>query len=160
MEKQRCFPTLQGTPGLCSHFSGDDWGRDGGVAGGFLHRTSGKTGILTRSKLRSVPKWVSGIEEGFLIGWSLRDTSVTFGCLYTLLWGHQCRPFTVTVLSLLLSAGKSFTLTITVFTNPPQVATYHRAIKVTVDGPREPRSKYSPFFLFLLKMLREFVETL
>ncbi|KAM9778297.1 runt-related transcription factor 2b isoform 3-T3 [Syngnathus typhle] len=35
--------------------------------------------------------------------------------------------------------GKSFTLTITVFTNPPQVATYHRAIKVTVDGPREPR---------------------
>ncbi|XP_051892109.1 runt-related transcription factor 3 [Pristis pectinata] len=35
--------------------------------------------------------------------------------------------------------GKSFTLTITVFTSPPQVATYHRAIKVTVDGPREPR---------------------
>ncbi|XP_039599446.1 runt-related transcription factor 1 isoform X1 [Polypterus senegalus] len=35
--------------------------------------------------------------------------------------------------------GKSFTLTITVFTNPPQVATYHRAIKITVDGPREPR---------------------
>ncbi|KAM8953391.1 runt-related transcription factor 2 isoform 3-T3 [Pelodytes ibericus] len=35
--------------------------------------------------------------------------------------------------------GKSFTLTITIFTNPPQVATYHRAIKVTVDGPREPR---------------------
>uniref|UniRef100_A0AAY5KKI7 Runt domain-containing protein n=1 Tax=Esox lucius TaxID=8010 RepID=A0AAY5KKI7_ESOLU len=35
--------------------------------------------------------------------------------------------------------GKSFTLTITVFTNLPQVATYHRAIKVTVDGPREPR---------------------
>ncbi|KAL2306963.1 hypothetical protein Nmel_004912 [Mimus melanotis] len=38
--------------------------------------------------------------------------------------------------------GKSFTLTITVLTNPPQVATYHRAIKVTVDGPREPRSEY------------------
>ncbi|NWH66623.1 RUNX3 factor, partial [Geococcyx californianus] len=37
------------------------------------------------------------------------------------------------------SLGKSFTLTITVFTNPTQVATYHRAIKVTVDGPREPR---------------------
>ncbi|KAG5833433.1 hypothetical protein ANANG_G00275890 [Anguilla anguilla] len=34
--------------------------------------------------------------------------------------------------------GKSFTLTITVFTNP-QVATYQRAIKITVDGPREPR---------------------
>nr|AHW58147.1 Runx3/p37 [Callorhinchus milii] len=43
--------------------------------------------------------------------------------------------------------GKSFTLTITVFTSPPQVATYHRAIKVTVDGPREPRrsSDLSPF---------------
>uniref|UniRef100_A0A3Q2EA52 Runt-related transcription factor n=1 Tax=Cyprinodon variegatus TaxID=28743 RepID=A0A3Q2EA52_CYPVA len=37
--------------------------------------------------------------------------------------------------------GKSFTLTITVFTNPPQVATYQRAIKITVDGPREPRRK-------------------
>ncbi|NP_001182313.1 RUNX family transcription factor 3 L homeolog [Xenopus laevis] len=35
--------------------------------------------------------------------------------------------------------GKSFTLTITIFTSPTQVATYHRAIKVTVDGPREPR---------------------
>ncbi|CAG7728198.1 unnamed protein product [Allacma fusca] len=37
--------------------------------------------------------------------------------------------------------GKSFTLTITVATNPPQVTTYMKAIKVTVDGPREPRSK-------------------
>ncbi|XP_043660043.1 protein lozenge isoform X2 [Drosophila teissieri] len=37
--------------------------------------------------------------------------------------------------------GKSFTLTITVATSPPQVATYAKAIKVTVDGPREPRSK-------------------
>lgn len=42
-----------------------------------------------------------------------------------------------------LSSGKSFTLTITVFTGPPQVATYHRAIKVTVDGPREPRREYN-----------------
>uniref|UniRef100_A0A8C6V3F0 Runt-related transcription factor n=1 Tax=Neogobius melanostomus TaxID=47308 RepID=A0A8C6V3F0_9GOBI len=38
--------------------------------------------------------------------------------------------------------GKSFTLTITVFTNPPQVATYQRAIKITVDGPREPRREH------------------
>uniref|UniRef100_A0A336L9S6 CSON006056 protein n=1 Tax=Culicoides sonorensis TaxID=179676 RepID=A0A336L9S6_CULSO len=37
--------------------------------------------------------------------------------------------------------GKSFTLTITISTNPPMVATYNKAIKVTVDGPREPRSK-------------------
>ena len=40
-------------------------------------------------------------------------------------------------------AGKSFTLTITVYTNPPQIATYQKAIKVTVDGPREPRRKES-----------------
>ncbi|KAJ0174567.1 hypothetical protein K1T71_009675 [Dendrolimus kikuchii] len=39
--------------------------------------------------------------------------------------------------------GKYFSLTITVSTNPPQVATYQKAIKVTVDGPREPRSKTS-----------------
>ncbi|XP_046406707.1 runt-related transcription factor 3-like isoform X2 [Ischnura elegans] len=37
--------------------------------------------------------------------------------------------------------GKSFSITITVGTTPPQVATYNKAIKVTVDGPREPRSK-------------------
>ncbi|XP_063917090.1 runt-related transcription factor 3-like [Zophobas morio] len=37
--------------------------------------------------------------------------------------------------------GKSFTLTIIVSTSPPQIATYNKAIKVTVDGPREPRSK-------------------
>jgi len=38
-------------------------------------------------------------------------------------------------------SGKSFSLTITVNTSPPQIATYGKAIKVTVDGPREPRSK-------------------
>ncbi|XP_068617823.1 segmentation protein Runt-like [Battus philenor] len=37
--------------------------------------------------------------------------------------------------------GKSFTLTITISTFPSQVATYCKAIKVTVDGPREPRTK-------------------
>ncbi|TGZ48568.1 segmentation protein Runt [Temnothorax americanus] len=37
--------------------------------------------------------------------------------------------------------GKSFTLTIQINTMPYQVATYAKAIKVTVDGPREPRSK-------------------
>lgn len=41
----------------------------------------------------------------------------------------------------LLFAGKSFTLSIIVSTTPPQIATYNKAIKVTVDGPREPRSK-------------------
>ncbi|XP_034834515.1 segmentation protein Runt-like [Maniola hyperantus] len=37
--------------------------------------------------------------------------------------------------------GKSFSLTITISTFPSQVATYTKAIKVTVDGPREPRTK-------------------
>nr|CAD7411122.1 unnamed protein product [Timema cristinae] len=38
-------------------------------------------------------------------------------------------------------ARKSFTLTILLGSSPPQMATYNKAIKVTVDGPREPRSK-------------------
>ncbi|KAL7642154.1 UNVERIFIED_CONTAM: hypothetical protein RMT77_006714 [Armadillidium vulgare] len=37
--------------------------------------------------------------------------------------------------------GKSFLVTITISCSPPLVATYNKAIKVTVDGPREPRSK-------------------
>lgn len=36
-------------------------------------------------------------------------------------------------------SGKSFTLSINVLTSPPQIATVHRAIKVTVDGQRLPR---------------------
>ncbi|XP_047526205.1 segmentation protein Runt-like [Pieris napi] len=53
--------------------------------------------------------------------------------------------------------GKSFSLTITISSFPSQVATYTKAIKVTVDGPREPRTKqnygyghpgaFSPFLL-------------
>ncbi|KAI4456491.1 runt related [Holotrichia oblita] len=40
--------------------------------------------------------------------------------------------------------GKSFTLTIVISSAPCfQVATYNKAIKVTVDGPREPRTKSS-----------------
>ncbi|KRZ68511.1 Runt-related transcription factor 1 [Trichinella papuae] len=35
--------------------------------------------------------------------------------------------------------GKMFTLTITVHTWPPQVTTYNKAIKITVDGPRGSR---------------------
>ncbi|KAI3363458.1 hypothetical protein L3Q82_012072 [Scortum barcoo] len=35
--------------------------------------------------------------------------------------------------------GKSFTVSINVMTSPPQIATLHRAIKVTVDGQRLPR---------------------
>ena len=43
--------------------------------------------------------------------------------------------------------GKSFSLMITVGSTPPQVATYNKAIKVTVDGPREPRSKTREFII-------------
>lgn len=51
--------------------------------------------------------------------------------------------------------GKSFSLIITVQTCPPQVATYSKAIKVTVDGPREPRSKSSEYFeIFIHRILR------
>ncbi|KAL7302590.1 hypothetical protein TKK_0005221 [Trichogramma kaykai] len=39
--------------------------------------------------------------------------------------------------------GKSFSLTIQIQCVPFQIATYQKAIKVTVDGPREPRSKSS-----------------
>lgn len=51
--------------------------------------------------------------------------------------------------------GKSFSITITIRPSvnqqtlipiPEQIATYGKAIKVTVDGPREPRSKQSKFF--------------
>lgn len=41
--------------------------------------------------------------------------------------------------------GKSFSLTITISTFPSQVASYSKAIKVTVDGPREPRTKQGKF---------------
>ncbi|KAE8572977.1 segmentation protein Runt [Halyomorpha halys] len=39
--------------------------------------------------------------------------------------------------------GKSFSLTIVIGSSPHQMAVYSKAIKVTVDGPREPRSKSS-----------------
>lgn len=41
--------------------------------------------------------------------------------------------------------GKSFSLSIVISSSPFQVATYNKAIKVTVDGPREPRTKSSKF---------------
>jgi len=51
--------------------------------------------------------------------------------------------------------GKSFTVIITINAHPNLVATYNKAIKVTVDGPREPRTKsrifpgmFGPFGLF------------
>ncbi|EDS27688.1 lozenge [Culex quinquefasciatus] len=50
--------------------------------------------------------------------------------------------------------SKSFTLTITVSTTPPQVTTYTKAIKVTVDGPREPRSKTSEYSFRLIAPLK------
>lgn len=40
-----------------------------------------------------------------------------------------------------IHSGKNFNLTITVHSDPMQVATVSKAIKVTVDGPRESRNK-------------------
>jgi len=56
--------------------------------------------------------------------------------------------------------GKTFSLCITICSNPPQVATYHRAIKVTVDGPREPRSKYAAGYNQQVAGLRSNLSTL
>lgn len=50
------------------------------------------------------------------------------------LW--QCFDFPFFFFFYCSLVGKSFTLTITISTSPPQVTTYNKAIKVTVDGPR------------------------
>lgn len=45
--------------------------------------------------------------------------------------------------------GKSFNLTISVSCSPPMIAVYAKCMKVTVDGPREPRRQqqhFRPFF--------------
>ena len=39
--------------------------------------------------------------------------------------------------------GKSFNLTITLHTSPVQTTVYSKCIKVTVDGPRDPRNNKS-----------------
>ena len=49
--------------------------------------------------------------------------------------------------------GKSFSITIAISSLPHQIATYSKAIKVTVDGPREPRTKSSKFTFSLLFLL-------
>lgn len=48
--------------------------------------------------------------------------------------------------------GKSFSITITISAYPCQIATYTKAIKVTVDGPREPRSKQSKYCFFFFHL--------
>lgn len=53
--------------------------------------------------------------------------------------------------------GKSFSLTITISSYPCQIATYTKAIKVTVDGPREPRSKQSKLQLIFNFLSGEFL---
>lgn len=60
----------------------------------------------------------------------------------TLMHGHEARFSDLRFLGR-SGRGKSFNITITVETTPPLVALYARAIKVTVDGPRVPRSKYA-----------------
>lgn len=43
---------------------------------------------------------------------------------------------------LVSSVGKLLSVQIAVLTEPAQYSTYAHAIKVTVDGPREPRSEF------------------
>ena len=50
--------------------------------------------------------------------------------------------------------GKSFNLTIFISSSPPILAVYTKCMKVTVDGPREPRSK---FFLKYLNIFRNHI---
>ena len=44
---------------------------------------------------------------------------------------------------ILIFEGKNFNLTITIHTRPLQVTVYAKCIKVTVDGPRQPRNNKS-----------------
>lgn len=64
----------------------------------------------------------------------LRKTASYTSCVWTKCPNNTLNHF-------FFASGKSFTLTIILSTSPPQIATYSKAIKVTVDGPREPRSK-------------------
>ena len=45
--------------------------------------------------------------------------------------------------------GKSFNLIITIHGCPVQTTVYSKCIKVTVDGPRDPRSAKSEIFIIL-----------
>ena len=82
-----------------------------------------------------------------LLNRELRKHNYNPGFILKIIPGYVAGPMSAVVVCtpiyvlLFLIAGKSFVLTITVLTNPPQVATYQQAIKVTVDGPREPRCK-------------------
>lgn len=60
---------------------------------------------------------------------------------------------TVILLIRILFSGKTFNLSIIVHSTPVQMGTYNKAIKVTVDGPREPRSKNSKKILFLFLII-------
>jgi len=64
------------------------------------------------------------------------------GIFVKLLW-----PLVISLLSAMtarrLAVGKRFNLVISISSHPPQIAVYRNAIKVTADGPREPRVKTS-----------------
>ena len=49
-----------------------------------------------------------------------------------------------------LLAGKMLSVVIITLTDPVQYAAYTHAIKVTVDGPREPRREFGRDVSFLL----------
>lgn len=62
---------------------------------------------------------------------------------------YVCFPvcYLYSVVFFFFSLGKMLTVTITILTDPVQYATYSHAIKVTVDGPREPRSKCTYMYM-------------
>lgn len=87
----------------------------------------------------STPEAIENIEGNLLVTFAL----IGQGIIYQEYWIDFKRREILTneCLLLLLLPGKSFSLTIVISTIPVQVASYMKAIKVTVDGPREPRSK-------------------
>ena len=51
--------------------------------------------------------------------------------------------------------GKSFNLIITIHSRPVQTTVYSKCIKVTVDGPRDPRSAKSKLFCLTTETIFE-----
>ena len=52
-----------------------------------------------------------------------------------------CLSYNIFITVMVSSVGKLLSVQIAVLTEPAQYSTYAHAIKVTVDGPREPRSE-------------------
>ena len=81
-----------------------------------------------RNNSASMKNQVARFNDLRFVGRSGRGMSNTCSCVCASMCHCMC-----------CTAGKMLTVSITVATDPPQTATYSHAIKVTVDGPREPR---------------------